>query len=51
MVKGLSFRLPTQEQMEKVKNLLNDATSESSGKEMLMTQTKFNYLKMRGEQR
>lgn len=52
MVNGLSFRLPTQEQMEKVKNLLNDIPSESSdGKEMLMTQTKFNYLKMRGEQR
>ncbi|EOS49323.1 hypothetical protein C809_01919 [Lachnospiraceae bacterium MD335] len=52
MVNGLSFRLPTQEQMEKVKNLLNDIPSESSDrKEMLMTQTKFNYLKMRGEQR
>ena len=52
MVNGLSFRLPTQEQMEKVKKLLNDAPSGiSDGKEMLMTQTKFNYLKMRGEQR
>ncbi len=52
LVNGISFRLPTKGQLEKVKNLMNNNTSESSsGKKMLLMQTKFNYLKMRGEQR
>ncbi len=52
MVNGRSFKLPTPEQMEKVKNMLKNNTSESGDvKDKLLMQTKFNYLKMRGEQR
>lgn len=51
LVNGISFRLPTKGQLEKAKKLMNDNISGSSGKEMLLMQTKFNYLKMRGEQR
>lgn len=52
MINGLPFKLPTPEQMEKVKNMLNNNASESSDtKDKLLMQTKLNYLKMRGEQR
>ncbi len=52
MVNCLSLKLPTLEQMEKVKNMLKNNASESSdAKDKLLMQTKFNYLKMRGEQR
>ena len=52
MVNGRSFKLPTPEQMEKVKNMLKNNTSESGDvKDKLLMQIKFNYLKMRGEQR
>lgn len=52
MVNCLSLKLPTPEQMEKVKNMLKNNASESSDvKDKLLMQTRFNYLKMRGEQR
>jgi len=46
LVNGLAFNLPTQEQMERVKNMIGDKT-----KDTLLVQTKLNYLKMKGEQR
>ncbi len=52
LVNGPIFNLPTQEQMEKVKNILNKDNSESRDtKDKHLMQTKLNYLKMRGEQR
>ena len=52
LVNGPIFKLPTPEQMEKVKNMLNKDNSESRDtKDKLLIQTKFNFLKMRGEQR
>ena len=52
LVNGPIFKLPTPEQMEKVKNMLNkDNSGSRDAKDKVMIQTKFNYLKMRGEQR
>lgn len=52
MVNGLSFALPTQEQMEKVKGMLHSDIPESThAEETSLMQAKINYLKMKGEQR
>lgn len=49
-VAGAVFRLPSEEQMGKVKNMLREAESQKADSAFLM-RAKLNLLKMRGEQR
>lgn len=52
LVDALVFKLPTQEQMEKVKGMLGARESGNRTDEVtVMMQARLNYLKMKGEQR
>lgn len=52
LVNGLVFKLPTQEQLEKVRNMAGTHESESRlDKDAVLMQARINYLKMKGEQR
>lgn len=50
LVNGLVFKLPTPERMEKVRNMIGAAGSDPD-EGIVMMRTKFNLLKMKGEQR